>query len=246
MRIALAAVLLMLFWNQGVHAQTSPSSKEVGGVGQRFDHYSTGFSLDGSHKTTPCSSCHVGSIFTGTPTDCVSCHSAAGFVKASRKLSSHNTTTDRCESCHRTSSWSPVLRVDHLETLGLCANCHNGMRAPGKPINHLPTNSDCVGCHRTTFWSMARFTHDGISTNCASCHNGTTALGKELNHISSSRQCESCHNTRSFAMVIQVDHQQVIGICSSCHNNLIAPGQPPDHIPTTAECDSCHNTRGWR
>lgn len=227
-------------------AQTAGQDESSGVLGPRFDHFTTGFELDGTHQTVACSSCHTNSIFAGTPSTCVGCHSGAGFVRASRKHATHNTTTDRCSSCHGTNSWSPVVRVDHLETLGTCAGCHNNLRVSGKPPSHLPTNADCASCHRSSFWSMATFSHDGITTNCVACHNGTTATGKVATHIPATNQCESCHNTRAFSMVFSVDHQAVLGNCSSCHNNQIASGQPPDHLPTSAECDSCHNTRGWR
>ena len=42
-----------------------------------FDHAATSFPLSGAHVTAECSSCHVNGVFTGTPTDCWSCHQTA-------------------------------------------------------------------------------------------------------------------------------------------------------------------------
>ncbi|MGD8325242.1 MAG: hypothetical protein PVF50_12830, partial [Gammaproteobacteria bacterium] len=62
--------------------------------------------------------------------------------------------TERCESCHRTSTWTPVVRVDHFEVLGACFSCHNNQRAPGKPINHIPAGNQCDDCHNTRSFGL--------------------------------------------------------------------------------------------
>ena len=47
-----------------------------------FDHFSTGFELDGAHANVTCERCHTGGKFEGTNPACVSCHSAIGAVQA--------------------------------------------------------------------------------------------------------------------------------------------------------------------
>ena len=195
-----------------------------------FDHTTTGFRLDGAHARASCDSCHASGIFAGTPTQCVSCHSEAGPVRASTQPAQHIATSQRCESCHREYTWAPVLRVDHLEVVGTCASCHDGRRAMGQPIDHLPTGTACENCHRTTAFSPAHFDHVGIASGCFSCHDGVTATGKPPSHIPATEVCEDCHRST----------------CSSCHNGVIAQGQHSQHIPTTSECDACHSTNGWR
>lgn len=210
-----------------------------------FDHFATGFRLEGAHRFAECESCHSDGMFAGTPTECSGCHSQASRVNATAKSPTHNLTTDRCDACHRPEAWLPLTRVDHLETHGTCVSCHNGQRAPGKPFNHVPADDTCDNCHRTTAWVPAAFDHAGIVAGCATCHNGMTATGKPPTHIPSTNLCEDCHNTFSFSPVSQVNHLQVLGTCSSCHNGVIATGQHPQHIPTTEECDACHNTTAW-
>ena len=39
-----------------------------------FDHFSTGFPLTGAHRLVDCELCHIGGVFKGTQTRCVSCH----------------------------------------------------------------------------------------------------------------------------------------------------------------------------
>lgn len=211
-------------------------------LASQFDHFTTGFRLDGAHQLATCESCHVDAIFTGTPTECAGCHIQASRVQASTQPATHILATENCESCHQTGSFAPVARVDHLEVLGTCATCHDGRSAIGQPVNHLPTSNQCDDCHRTTAFVPAVFDHIGIAANCFSCHDGSQAMGKPVNHIPATNVCEDCHNVLMFSPVQRVDHMQVLGTCSTCHNGVIAIGQHPQHIPTTAECDTCHNT----
>ena len=48
-----------------------------------FDHFSTGFELDGAHANVTCERCHAGGTFEGTPAACIGCHSQFGAVRAS-------------------------------------------------------------------------------------------------------------------------------------------------------------------
>ena len=237
---ALAVVLILALDLVPVQADAQSSFTSA------FDHYTTGYRLDGAHQYVDCESCHVYGNFAGTPTQCWDCHRSASLVRATVQPSTHITTSERCDACHRTAAWVPIARIDHLETYGSCESCHDNRRAAGKPASHLPTGNQCDNCHRTQAWVPAFFDHAGIDSNCASCHNGTTATGKPADHIPATNICEDCHNTMSFSPVARVDHLQVMGTCSSCHNGVIARGQHPQHIATVAECDSCHTPAGWR
>lgn len=211
-----------------------------------FDHFTTGFRLDGAHQFAECESCHVDGMFVGTPIHCAGCHSDSNRVRASRQPAQHVLASEQCEACHRTSGWVPVVRVDHLEVFGTCVSCHDGLRASTKPPDHLPASEQCDDCHRTTAWVPAAFDHAGIVVNCFSCHNGNVAMGKPIDHIPATNVCEDCHNVVMFSPVAGVDHFQVLGTCSSCHNGVTAMGQHAQHVPTGgAECDTCHNTQSW-
>ncbi len=211
-----------------------------------FDHFTTGFRLDGAHRFAECESCHADGLFAGTPTQCSGCHAQSGRIDATAKPAVHVPTTDRCDACHRPNAWVAVARVDHLEVLGTCSSCHNGSKAAGKPVTHLPTGDQCDDCHRSTAWVPAAFDHAGITAACFSCHNGMLAMGKPVDHILATDLCEDCHNTITWSSVSRVDHLQVLGTCSTCHNGMVATGRHPQHILTTAECDTCHNTIAWR
>ncbi|MBK7230141.1 MAG: hypothetical protein IPH97_15015 [Ignavibacteriales bacterium] len=75
-----------------------------------FDHQNTNFPLTGSHTTVTCQQCHS-SGYTGTSTECFSCHQTAfnNAVNPNHTAAGIPTT---CESCHNSS----------LATT--CENCH--------------------------------------------------------------------------------------------------------------------------
>lgn len=118
-----------------------------------FDHQDTGFDLTGAHSRAACDSCHVENRFVGTPGQCVGCHSGTGLVAATGQPSHHALTTQNCARCHRAESWAAVTRVDHLEVIGSCTSCHDGVRARGQFIGHIPTVADCGQCHSTRSFS---------------------------------------------------------------------------------------------
>lgn len=118
-----------------------------------FDHFKTGFPLEGLHRLVNCSDCHQDGRFKGTPTQCQSCHADRGKVSGTLKHLSHINSTDRCDGCHVTQGWSIVMRVDHSEVRGICNTCHNGIIATGTSIGHPPTGATpCNACHSTNFW----------------------------------------------------------------------------------------------
>lgn len=117
-----------------------------------FDHFTTGFSLEGAHRFVECEACHSDAVFAGTPTGCADCHTQASRTGATWQSAMHMSTTSQCDSCHRPNTWAPVIRVDHLEVLGPCSSCHNNVRARGQHPQHIPTMAECDNCHNTRFW----------------------------------------------------------------------------------------------
>ena len=210
-----------------------------------FDHFTTGFVLDGAHLTADCETCHVGGVFQGTPLDCRGCHSLGGRIDAEAKPVDHVLSNDFCDDCHRTASWVPLAQMNHDAVYGTCETCHNNVYTVGKPPGHPLTQADCDMCHATARWRPARFDHFGISSNCVSCHDNVDATGKNAAHITTTNTCEDCHNTTVFAPASRVDHTQVLGVCASCHNTVVATGKPPDHIPSSDNCNTCHTTAAW-
>ena len=141
-----------------------------------------------------------------------------------------------CASCHVGGKFVGTPRV--------CADCHNSVRAEGKPANHIQTQSTCDSCHTSKQWQVVRFDHSSVTGTCSSCHDGLRAAGKTATHPKTTQDCASCHNTSSWAGA-RFDHSGVSGSCASCHNGTTATGKTATHIATTAGCDSCHRTTAW-
>ncbi len=210
----------------------------------KFDHIQTGFNLTGAHILTRCESCHVQGVFKGTPRDCATCHMAGNRMGATAKPDRHVPTTSPCESCHRTTGWTPASYSHAGVAPGTCMTCHNGGMATGKPNGHVLTTSSCDSCHRTTAWFPAGFNHRGIAPGtCTTCH-GVTATGKPNGHVVTTDSCDKCHRTTSW-LPASFDHTGVVpGTCATCHG-VTATGKPSGHVVTTDSCDKCHSTTTW-
>ena len=118
----------------------------------QFDHFTTGFRLEGAHRAADCESCHSDGVFAGTPTGCADCHTQASRIRAAWKPQTHLQTSDLCDSCHRPFAWAPVARFDHLEAPGTCSSCHDNRIVAGQHPQHIPTTAECDSCHNTRFW----------------------------------------------------------------------------------------------
>jgi hypothetical protein len=148
----------------------------------KFDHNRTRFPLTGAHATVGCARCHAGGRYTGTPTDCYSCHQA-DYNGASNP--SHAGFPTQCQSCHNTSAWRPAS-FDHnktrfpltgAHTRVACAQCHVGGRYAGTP-------TDCYSCHAADYNGTTDPNHraSGFPTTCQSCHTTNSWAGADFNH----------------------------------------------------------------
>ncbi len=202
---------------------------KVTGWQTTLDHNLFAFKLTGKHTSVACTSCHVNSVFKGTPTNCVDCH--AGVNPHSARLG------DNCASCHTTSAWIPAtfdhnLAAFHLEGqhVGVpCASCHINNVFRGTP-------TDCYSCHKKDD------KHNGqYGTDCSVCHKVAGWLPAFFDH-------------NLFAFKLTGKH---IGVaCSSCHANNVFKGTPsncvdchgsvdPHSSRLGTDCAACHTTNGW-
>jgi uncharacterized paraquat-inducible protein A len=124
-----------------VHAQ---------GIVDRFDHYRTGFPLEGRHASIGCESCHSNAVFKGTPRTCGRCHNN---LLAEGKPFRHVPTSLGCDSCHTPLDWR-TSRFDHTDYSAGCVRCHNNFLAPGKTPSHPATDDFCEACHNTVHWNQ--------------------------------------------------------------------------------------------
>ena len=252
-RILWLALVLLVSLAAILHA-SRPARAATGAA--EFDHLKTGFALTGAHQNQRCESCHQAGVFKGTPRDCESCHTAGARLAKTNivKPATHIPTSQSCDSCHGTRSFTGA-RMEHKGVAaGTCANCHNGIQSSGKPADHQPTTASCDSCHRTSAWKPASgFNHAGVAPgSCASCHNGVKATGKSANHTPfaavaslASLACDSCHKAGFSSWTPAKLHASasVSDSCATCHaalkpNTAVHAGQ--------SNCESCHkSTSSW-
>lgn len=234
-----------------------------------YDHTRSGYPLTGRHAAARCESCHQGGLLRGTPRDCESCHSSGRRLAQGNvvKPALHVPSTQGCESCHNTRSFSGA-RFSHAGVArGSCQGCHDGRLASGKHNGHMATTATCDSCHRSTrSWTAGvLFAHDAASAigsgTCDGCHNGVAARGRSPGHIpvvGATARCDACHRSQtSFRVAMTMNHSVVSATgCKTCHNGRFtsqgpqgALGKPGNHIPEAAllngaamECNACHTS----
>jgi hypothetical protein len=123
------------------------------------------FLLDGAHLSTgkcqTCASCHINSIFNGTPRSCVTCHNGDPARNTIGRPALHiPTQLIECNVCHKTVSFATSVTMNHV-ALGAvkCTTCHstssprylgNQQRMSLTHDQRTPVPTDCsmAGCHR--------------------------------------------------------------------------------------------------
>jgi len=141
-----------------------------------YDHSRTGFVLTGAHRTVACISCHATS-FSGTPTDCYSCHQGDYASTTNPSHAATGFSTD-CQTCHMTSAWAqsnwdhdtpyfPIKSGVHQGKWTTCADCH---------VNRAVfAIFECINCHahRKSLMDSAHVVVPGylyVSQACFNCH----------------------------------------------------------------------------
>ena len=164
-----------------------------------FDHNSTGFQLNGAHRSVACTSCHRNG-YAGTPSDCLSCHQS-DYNGASNP--SHTGFPTTCQNCHSVTAWQPAS-FDHATT--------------GFPLTGAHRSAACTSCHRNGY--------SGTPSACFSCHQGEYNATRNPNHATAGfpTSCEDCHGVNGWTPAT-FDHESFFPIasgrhdlpCSSCH-----------------------------
>ena len=211
-----------------------------------FNHAAV-YPLLGVHTAQPCSSCHVNSVFKGTPTDCYACHQNA-YHRAAKPNHVAAGFGTACQSCHKPSdpTWqlgtfnhTPVFPLLGIHAAQPCAACHINNVFAGTP-------TDCYSCHKTQYQSAANPNHvaAGFPTTCQNCHKASDAtwqLGTfdhtpvfPLLGVHATQPCAACHINNVFAGT-PTD-------CYSCHKTQYQSAANPNHVaagfPTA--CQTCH------
>lgn len=201
----------------------------------RFDHDSTGFSLERRHKRTACRKCHGrdGQKTMPAASDCASCHRDRHAGRFSEL---------RCSQCHASGSWKPSrFRHGRLTKFPLtgkhattsCRSCHRG-RKPTRFERH--ETSDCQSCHAHKRAHRGQF----ADRSCLECHPKPGFKKLDFDHdrdtsfpllgkhalLAEKNQCKSCHQRRQYKMGKTR--------CADCHED-------PHRGQRGEQCEDCHS-----
>jgi len=216
-----------------------------------FDHLKyTGFALTGMHATLPCSDCHVGGSYKGTPANCVGCHMKdyQGTTNPNHVATGMPQT---CQTCHTTSAWQPATFDHNLVGFPLtgahatlqCSQCHtNG--------NYNLSSKTCVTCHLKDYQGTNNPNHaqQGFAQTCDSCHNTAAWQPATFNHANSGFPLTGAHATLQCAQChINNNYNLTNTACVGCHLKDYQTTTDPNHVSANfpQTCEQCHNTTNW-
>jgi len=213
-----------------------------------FDHSQTQFPLTGAHLVLTCIQCHAQG-YSGTPTDCWSCHQDDFNNVEDPDHVAGNYNHD-CTQCHTTNGWTPAS-FDHNQTqfpltgahvVLACIACH----ASG--YSNTPTA--CFACHEDDYNNTTDPDHQaaGFPTACEQCHNTSNWEQTTWDHdnlyfpIYSGRHqgewniCADCHvdpnNYEVFECIFCHEHNQL----DTDEHHIGVPG----YVYASTACYSCH------
>ncbi len=211
-------------------------------AGAVFNHSNTRFPLVGRHTAVACAGCHVGGVYAGLATTCVSCH-LANYQKTTNPNHVTAGFPQQCNVCHSPSGWTPSsfnhastpFPLTGRHTSVACASCHIGGKYAGTP-------TDCYSCHKTIYASTTNPNHTaaGFPTTCQTCHTTTAWTGATFNHTwfpvphRTARLCGDCHtNTSNYAVFV----------CTNCHTKAQTDSHHSGragYVWNSANCYQCH------
>src|SRR5262249_52680703 len=138
-------------------------------VDKSFDHNKAAFKLTGKHQAVDCKSCHITSVYKGTPQTCVGCHEEP-------KVHTGKFGTD-CASCHTTNTWEGAT-FKHTFPI----NHGKGKRTACTPCHKVQGDYKtytCYGCHEHDPMRIARRHKNVVNIdNCFKCHKGVRGKGR--------------------------------------------------------------------
>ena len=177
----------------------------------QFNHDTTDFPLNGTHKDLECTLCHKDNIYKEElKTQCVGCHAKDDVHKEDQGKA--------CDDCHQEEGWHKKISFDHDMT--------------GFPLVGLHATAPCEECHQSYVYSDAKL-------SCDSCHKlddvHEQKLGKKC------IQCHNPNGWGVWAFDHDVQTEYVLDgghkdlDCHACHTEVV---KGDIHLLTT--CISCH------
>jgi len=218
----------------------------------KFDHAAIAhFALTGAHASLPCTSCHIGGRFAGTPASCIGCHQSDLQSATNPNHIQGGFPTD-CAQCHSTSSWANAT-FDHNALSGFpltgahasvtCTQCHTSS-------NFALAPRVCNGCHMTDYNQTTNPNHVAAAfpVDCSQCHSTLNWTSATFDHSKTpfpltgahiATPCAQCHLNNNYT--------NVATNCDACHLQTYKQTTNPNHTSAgfPLNCAVCHSTTNW-
>jgi len=210
-----------------------------------FDHNLSDFPLTGAHILIDCAECHINGQFTGTPTDCWSCHEQ-DYTNTTDPNHATEMYPHTCTVCHSTDNWTETtfdhaltnfpLTGAHVQTD--CAQCHIGGQYTGTP-------TDCWSCHEADYNDADDHVQANYPHDCSQCHN-TTDWDSDFNHNGTDFPLTGAHISVScLACHVGGQFENTPTDCWFCHQSDFNSASPDHNAGYPQECVDCHTTNNW-
>jgi len=136
----------------------------------------TGFELTGAHLSINCSACHTAG-FSGTATQCISCHEA-DYNSATNPNHISGSFPEDCTQCHSAKAWKPATFEHDKSYFPIYSGAHRGEW------------NNCADCHVSP--------SDYSQFECINCHEHRESKMNEEhrnrdNYVYNSQACYNCH-----------------------------------------------------
>jgi predicted CXXCH cytochrome family protein len=148
----------------------------------KFNHASTGFTLDGFHTSLQCTQCHNAAFgnYNITTNACILCH-----------LTNFNGTTNPPHTGFPSTAQSCVTACHHTTTDWTGASFDHSQAPANWALVGGHTTVACASCHVSNNYSLTA----ANAANCDFCHDGIFRTATSPNHVTGGfpTTCTTCH-----------------------------------------------------
>jgi hypothetical protein len=212
-----------------------------------FDHNQTNFPLTGAHTTLNCLECHA-SGYSGTPTDCWSCHEN-DYRDTDDPDHELNNFSHDCTECHNTNGWDTDV-FNHSQTDFPLTGAHttiNCIACHADGYSNMPT--DCWSCHEDDYQGTTDPDHqqNNFDQDCTQCHGTAAWQPASFDHAQTNFPLTGAHTTLNCIQCHADGYSGTPTDCWSCHQEDYQGTTDPNHQQNNfdQDCTQCHSTEAW-